>query len=157
MGLLLAALLVVGCTGGVDPASPATTGPAPSAAGRDAPPDATLAAEGGDPVTGQLGSYTWFGSGSDAPWLPGSPIAVGAGESLHVAFLPPGDAGSWTARYAAADAVDAGGPVGARPLGEGTGEPVFAAPGTGRWTVEVTITFPAGIGTATYFWELTVT
>ena len=35
------------------------------------PPAATLAAEGGDPVAGQLGSYTWAGGGSDSPWLPG--------------------------------------------------------------------------------------
>ena len=51
-------------------ASP-TDAPSPSAIG-DGPPDAELAAEGGDPVTGQLGTYIWAGAGSDSPWLRGS-------------------------------------------------------------------------------------
>ena len=160
--LLVGAFLAAGCAGGTSPASPPTTAPPspapaltpdPSVAGRDAPPDATLTAEGGDPATGQLGSYTWFESGSDAPWLPGTPLAVGVGEPLTVAFVPPGDVASWTARYAPAGAD----PAGARPLGEGMGGPVFGVPEPGRWTVAVTVIFGDGIGSATYFWEVTVT
>ena len=48
------------------------------------PPAASLAVEGGDPVTGQLGTFTWGDGGSDSPWLPGAPIAVGTGEQLTV-------------------------------------------------------------------------
>ena len=160
--LLLVAFLAAGCAGGTSLDSPATAAPPspapaltpdPSVAGRDAPPDATLTAEGGDPATGQLGSYTWFESGSDAPWLPGTPLAVGVGEPLTIAFVPPRDVASWTARYAPAGAD----PAGARPLGEGMGGPVFGVPEPGHWTVAVTIIFGAGIGSATYFWELTVT
>ncbi len=134
-------------------ASPSVADPSPTAAGLDAPPDATLAAEGGDPVTGQLGSYVWLQSGSDSPWLPGSPISVGSGEPLSVAFLPPGDVATWRARYVPAAAGD---PNGAASLGEGAGIPGFLAPGPGSWTVEVFVEFAARAGTASYFWRLEV-
>lgn len=136
------------------PASPAVSrGPSPTDAGRDAPPDALLAAEGGDPVAGQLGTYVWLEAGSDAPWLPGAPIAVGAGEPLTVSLVPDGDIRTWAARYVLADA---GAPDGAASLGEGAGSPGFAAPGPGSWTVEVFVEFAAGAGNAHYFWRLEV-
>jgi hypothetical protein len=78
--------------GSSPPPAPATAAaPSPSLAGRDAPPDAVLAAEGGDPVTGQLGTYVWLQTGSDAPWLPGAPLTVGTGEPLTVGLVPDGD------------------------------------------------------------------
>ena len=66
-----------------------TITPDPPAASLGEPPAATLAAEGGDPVAGSLGSFTWGDGGSDSPWLPGAPISVGAGEPLTVTL--PGD------------------------------------------------------------------
>jgi len=131
----------------------ATGGPSPTVAGRDAPPDALLAAEGGDPVAGQLGTFVWFETGSDAPWLPGAPIAVGAGEPLAVSLVPDGAIAAWAARYVPANAV---GPDGATTLGEGAGSPAFAAPGPGSWTVELFVEFAAGAGNAHYFWRLEV-
>jgi len=131
----------------------ASGGPSPTVAGRDAPPDALLSAEGGDPVVGQLGTYIWLESGSDSPWLPGAPIAVGAGEPLSVSLVPDGDIRAWAARYVPADA---GGPAGAVSLGEGAGSPGFAAPGPGAWTVELFVEFAAGAGDARYFWRLEV-
>lgn len=133
---------------------PATSdGPSPTVAGRDAPPDALLAAEGGDPVAGQLGTYVWLGSGSDAPWLPGAPIAVGAAEPLTVSLVPDGDIRAWSARYVPANAA---GPDGAASLGEGAGQPAFAAPGPGTWTVELFLEFAPDVGNAHYFWRLEV-
>jgi hypothetical protein len=131
----------------------ATVGPSSTIAGRDAPPDALLAAEGGDPVAGQLGSFVWLQSGSDSPWLPGAPIAVGSGEPLTVSLDPDGDIRAWAARFVPADAV---GPEGATSLGEGSGPPRFEAPGPGAWTVEVVVEFAAGVGDASYFWRLEV-
>jgi len=127
--------------------------PSASAAGLDAPPDALLAAEGGDPVVGRLGTYIWLDSGSDAPWLPGAPIAVGAGEPLTVSFAPPSEIATWAARMVPASAD---GPDGAISLGEGTGAPAFVAPDSGSWTVDLAVTFPAGAGSAHYFWRLDV-
>lgn len=115
------------------------------------PPSATLAAEGGDPVVGQLGTYTWADGGSDAPWLPGAPISVGVGEPLAVVLDPAIGIGSWRARSVPAAAT---GPAGAVVLGEGDGPPGFDAPSAGTWTVEVSITFPGDLGTASYAWQV---
>jgi hypothetical protein len=177
-GTMLALVLVIAATGCVGPsaggrssgnassrggasAAPAMTA-APTASaiaaptgapGIDAPPEALLMAEGGDPVRGQLGTYTWHDGGSDAPWLPGAPITVGPGEPLAVALQPPGDVASWRARYVPAGA---GGPEAAVPLGGGGDGPWFLAPPVGAWTVEVRVVFPAGDGSAAYFWRVTV-
>jgi hypothetical protein len=119
----------------------------------DGPPTAHLSAEGGDPVTGQLGTNTWADTGSDSPWLPGAPIAVGAGEPLTVAFEPAIAIERWRARSVPAAAT---GPEGAAKLGIGSGAPTFAAPGEGSWTVEIHVAFGDGAGDASYFWRLDV-
>jgi hypothetical protein len=121
-----------------------------SAAG---PPAATLSVEGGDPVTGQLGSYTWNSSGSDSPWLPGSSIAVGDGERLTVAFADGPAVADWSARRVKAGTTDGSGTVG---LGSGGPPPTFGAPPAGRWSVQVTVDFADGIGSASYYWAITV-
>lgn len=131
----------------------ASVGPSPSVAGRDAPPDAVLATEGGDPVAGQLGTYLWLETGSESPWLPGAPLKVGGGEPLAMRLVPDGDIGGWRARYVPAGAP---GPEGTIVLGEGSGNPSFDAPGPGTWTVEVYVEFAAGVGDASYFWRLEV-
>ena len=117
------------------------------------PPAASLAVDGGDPVVGQLGSFTWNGGGSDSPWLPGSPITVGAGERLSVSLA--GDPGvtEWTARRATPGSLDGAGAVG---LGQGTAEVGFDAPPSGTWSVQLTVRFAGDRGSATYYWKVTV-
>jgi hypothetical protein len=61
---------------------------------------------------------------------------------------------SWRARMVPSDAT---GPGGASQLGQGGGEPRFAAPAPGSWTVEVHVGFEASLGDASYFWRLEVT
>ena len=117
------------------------------------PPAASLTAEGGDPVVGQLGTYVWADGGSDSPWLPGAPMAVGAGEPLRLRLEPDVGMAGWLARVVP---DDAGGAANARPLGEGEGSPSFTAPEPGAWTLEVRVTFADGLGTASYFWALAV-
>jgi hypothetical protein len=131
----------------------ATPTPVGSMAIGDAPPQATLAAEGGDPVVGQLGTYTWLDGGSDSPWLQGALIGVGSGEPLSVFFAPPVAIASWQARSVVAGSA---GPEGATALGEGSGRPTFDAPDRGAWTVEVRVTFGRDVGSASYFWRLEV-
>ena len=131
----------------------ATPTPVGSTAIGAAPPEASLAAEGGDPVAGQLGTYTWRGGGTDSPWLQGAPMTVGSAEPLTVSFEPPVDIASWQARSVAAGSA---GPVGATALGEGSGQPTFTAPGPGAWTVEVHTSFAGDVGSASYFWRLEV-
>ena len=169
----LIGLLVLGCAGpapesssppstvsatpSVESVSPPAQSPPPASASSaipgEAPPDARLAAEGGDPVTAQLGTYTWRETGSDSPWLPGASIAIGAGEPLTVTLEPAIGIESWRARLvpAAAD-----GPAGAVVLGQGSGPLVFAAPAPGAWTVEVAVVFADTLGDASYFWRLEV-
>jgi hypothetical protein len=165
----LTAGLVMGCSGiapgtsdraptppaSVGGAPPPTTTPSastPSEPGA-APPAASLAAEGGDPVIGQLGTYIWHETGSDAPWLPGAPITVGAGEPLVVELDPVVPVAAWSARVVPAAS---GGPDGAVPLGEGADVPAFDGPGPGDWTIEVSLTFADDLGEAHYFWAVTV-
>jgi hypothetical protein len=102
---------------------------------------------------GQLGTYVWFDSGTDSPWLHGAAMAVGAGEPLTVTLVPAGDLATWRARYVPAAAS---GPTNAVALGEGSGDAAFPAPGRGSWTVEVAVVFAVGAGSASYFWRLEV-
>jgi hypothetical protein len=167
---LLLGVVLAACTGGSAPtvatgtatpaSAPAATddAPAPSAPAASEPaitepPAAALAAEGGDPIAGQLGTYIWGDGGSDAPWLPGAPIRVGAGELLTVTLEPDVGIAAWRARYVPAASTD---PAGATALGSGSGSPSFPAPADGPWTVEVAIDFSADQGTASYFWRLDV-
>lgn len=166
---LALACLVPGCSGqtpAVGSASPSTpvaiasasADVAPTAralpASLDAgPPQATLAAEGGDPVVGQLGSFTWADGGSDSPWLPGAPVTVGAGEPLTVALGDGVAIAGWTARRVPAGTTDGAGAVG---LGGGPAPARFAAPAPGSWSVQVDVTFADDLGTAVYYWQVTV-
>ena len=118
------------------------------------PPSATLAADGGDPAVGQLGSYTWLDGGSDSPWLPGTPLTVGAGEPLTVAIGGGVAVADWSARRVTAGRTDGSGAIA---LGEAAGPPVaFAAPAAGTWSVQVTVRFANDLGSAAYYWRLTV-
>ena len=169
--LVLVAVVVAGCGPGARPSTrppspadtPAVSPPAAeptvvasavgSAATGSRPPDASLAAEGGDAVVGQLGSFTWGDGGSDSPWLPGAPIAVGAGEPLSVTLADDTPVGAWTAVRAPAGSSTG---AGAAEAGEGSGLIGFAIGQPGRWTVAVTIGFVGG-GSATWYWQLEVT
>lgn len=165
--VVLVVAAIAACTGTAAPPtpgnspSPPSTSPSPAIAtdapssepSADGPPAARMAAEGGDPVTGQLGTYVWGDAGSDSPWLPGAPISVGAGEPLTVIVDPVIPVSTWRARMVPSGAA---GPAGARQLGQGAGDPRFGAPAPGSWTVEVHVVFVAGRGDASYFWRLDV-
>jgi hypothetical protein len=166
------AIVVAGCAGGPGGSSTSSATPASSpslatpSAGASAdgataasptarvlPPDASLAAEGGDPVVGQLGSFTWGDGGSDSPWLPGAPIRVGAGEPLTVTLDDGTAIAGWTAVRTPAKATSGAGAVAA---GDGSGAIGLAITVTGRWTLAVTVEFATG-GSATWYWQLEVT
>lgn len=118
------------------------------------PPAASVAVEGGDPVVGELGSFSWQNSGSDSPWLPGNRIRVAAGERLTVTLAEPLAVANWTASRVPSDDRDGPAPIG---LGEGSGGPVsFAVPAHGTWSVLVTIWFADNLGSAAYYWLVEV-
>ena len=172
--LVLVAQLMAACAGGSAGSTEPTavpSGPSPSAragstpvvatpvasvapARSGEPPPASLRAEGGDPVAGQLGSYTWGAAGSDSPWLQGAPVTVGSGEPLTVVLSgdPPVD--DWSAQRVAAGTSDGSGAVS---LGSAQGAPIaFVAPGPGRWSVQVLVRFAVGGDSAAWYWLLDV-
>ena len=125
----------------------------PSAASAE-PPVASLAVDGGDPVDGELGSYSWQDSGSDAPWLDGRPIHVWEGERLMLTLADPVGVTNWTASRVAPGNRDGVGAIG---LGEGSGGPVaFDAPPPGSWSVSVNVWFSDNRGSAAYYWLVDV-
>ena len=143
-------------------AAPPTGAPTPSAASAATtpspntsaePPPASMAVEGGDPVVGQLGSFTWGDGGSDSPWLPGAPIAVGAGERLTVVVADAAGVAEWTARRVPAGTANGTGAVG---VGQGGSKIAFAAPPPGVWSVQVVVLFASDLGSATYYWQVAV-
>jgi hypothetical protein len=166
-GLALAVAMAASCSTPARPAASVPRSPAaasaaasdrpspsfPASAMTAGPPAAALAAEGGDPIEGQLGTYIWGEGGSDSPWLPGARISVGSGEPLTVSFRPATTPARWSARSVPSTAD---GPAGAAALGEGAGQPTFPAPGPGTWTVEVHVVFAGATGNASYFWQLAV-
>ncbi|MDO8484641.1 MAG: hypothetical protein Q7S35_06815 [Candidatus Limnocylindrales bacterium] len=118
------------------------------------PPAASIAVEGGDPVIGELGSFSWENSGSDGPWLDGSPIHLGSGERLTLTLAQPVAIANWTVSRIAPGGLDGSAPVG---LGEGMGGPVtFAAPPQGTWSVNVSVWFADNRGSAAYYWLMEV-
>jgi hypothetical protein len=174
--VLGAAVVIGGCASdsratGSAPSTPAAVGPpapagsslvaatpsvraertAPVSPAGTEPPAASLSAEGGEPVAGQLGSFTWRGGGSDSPWLPGSAISVGAGEPLTVLLADGVGVVDWTARRVPAGTTDGSGAIG---LGSGPAPIAFSAPGVGSWSVQVTVRFAEGLGDAAYYWAI---
>jgi hypothetical protein len=118
------------------------------------PPAASLAVDGGDPVIGQLGTFTWENGGSDSPWLNGSPIHVGAGEQLFMALDDPIALDTWTVSRVTPGNRDG---IGAVPIADQRGGVVtFSAPPIGTWSVQVRVRFAGNLGTALYYWLIEV-
>lgn len=158
VALVLSAVACGGAASSAPPsdagtASPMTVPPQGPVPGVDGPPLAVVAVDGGDPVVGQLGTYAWGGTGSDAPWLPGAPITVGVGEVLALTLEPAVAVESWTASRVPAGSD---GPAGALTLGRGTGRASFGVPPPGDWTVVVIVVFADGRGQANYAWSVHV-
>lgn len=127
--------------------------PSPAEPSSAEPPPASLAVEGGDPVDGQLGSFTWADGGSDSPWLPGAPLTVGSGERLTVSVAHGLGVDGWSASRVPSGTANG---VGAVALGSGAAPVTFAAPDPGSWSVQVTLRFAGDLGSATYYWQVTV-
>lgn len=158
---VLVAVLVMACAGPTPSPRPVGSNPPASAAPSaspvtilgDLPPEAALLVRDGDPVVGQLGGYTWGDTGSDAPWLPGTPATVDATRSLRFALSFEVPVDSWSARYAPAGDLS---PTVSTPLDIGGASLEVEPPAAGRWSLSLTITFGGGLGSATYYWQVEV-
>jgi hypothetical protein len=176
-GLLLS-VVVTGCGAGARPATatpsaeaasptaPAgSSSPSPGPAGSPSPPpaspamaeppDATLTGIASGAGVGALGSFTWDGAGTDAPWIvPADASRAAPGSALVVAFRPAGAPTSWTARWAPVTAAGAGDVASGV---EGTGPAVaITAPGeAGAWALQLQASFGQG-RSGTWYWRLDV-
>jgi hypothetical protein len=159
--VLTIAIAIGGCAApGVSPSTapptaPATAAPpasesvslAPPAA---QPPDALLSVAGGAPTAGALGTYTWLGTGSDAPWLPGAPVSLPPGGAATISFQPQVATAAWSVKQA--QPGDADGST-AREIASGSGRIVFSLP-PAAGTILLSVDFADNAGTANYFWAL---
>ncbi len=175
----LVLLLASAAACGAAAASPPATAPAPVPAGssigqpslapRTAPPDtpspatpgteppaAVLDGLRGAPPAGDLGTYSWGGLISDAPWITtGSGGDTTPGTGLAVTFDPDAEAPvDWHARWARIAGSAPGTPVDG---GSGTGPAVeLVAPDRpGSWSLQLTATFGPG-RSATWYWQVDV-
>jgi hypothetical protein len=117
------------------------------------PPPAILTVPRQPAVEGSVGTFTWDGFASDAPWLPGAgPVRVQQDVLAHVR-LPSGlEVDEWIARYAPLEGtnvlID-----GATIQQDGpTAEIDFPAPPPGTWSVQLEVRY-VGRGRVTYYWR----
>lgn len=121
----------------------------------DSPPEVALAADGGEPIAGDLGTFSWDGLVSDAPWIVGrAGVAVAADGTLEATVAGDLQVRDWTVRWAQV----AGGQ--AEPVGDGAtsglGLPIaFRPPGPGAWSVAVEVWY-ADVGRAAWYWRVNV-
>ncbi len=141
----------------------AATLPPENSAGGALPPSASLrVAEAPELHPGELGTYTFRGAGSDAPWLPArmlDAVQVQAGTGLTVSLEGGNLIDSWEA-VVARSADEQG--VQTTPLGQQTlprpeAGAVFAAPESGSWVLAVSLGYADDEGVGVYFWRLEVT
>ena len=136
------------------PVPPTPTPAVTTQASLPEPPGATLSGLASGPGDGILGSFTWDGSGSDAPWIvPPDASTAAPGTGLGVVFTPEASPVDWTARWApvthsgagdVASGVDGAGPV------------AVAAPGeAGEWSLQLEASFGQG-RSGTWYWRLEV-
>jgi hypothetical protein len=160
--LAILVLAAAGCTAaGVSPsAATPSVSPAPTASASSSapvvgtsgpqPPNAVLRVNDGAPSIGELGTYTWQGAGSDAPWLPGTPTRVAPGGAASVTLEAPVAIEAWSIKQAKPGGTD----VGARQIAAGTGAVTFTVPAAAG-TIALHVQFAGGAGDAVYFWALT--
>lgn len=182
--LLLAtlALLLAGCaTGGLPPApsvppsqAPSPVAPPPASASPSepvtppptevpGPPSAAIdraTLEDGSPAAGSLGSFSWDGLTSDAPWIvPSRGVVAAAGSPLTIAFAPAFPHVGWEARWAPITPGAGGDRVAGDPVagGEGQGGPigVTAPAAPGGWGLMVETSFGQGRSGA-WYWRVDV-
>jgi hypothetical protein len=159
--LAIFVLTAAGCTAAALPPSAAapTESPAATALPTAAaslvgtpgpqPPNAVLRVNGGAASIGELGTYTWRGAGSDAPWLPGTPTRVAPGGAASVTLEVPVAIAAWSIKQAKPGGTD----VGAPQIAAGAGLITFTVPAEAG-TIALHVQFAGDAGDAVYFWAL---
>ena len=118
------------------------------------PPGATLSGIVSGTDDGTLGSFTWNGAGSDAPWIvPRDASRAVPGAALGVAFEPAASPVDWTARWAPVTGSGAGDVASGV---DGIGTVAIVAPDqAGAWSLQLEASFGQGRN-GTWYWRLEV-
>jgi hypothetical protein len=175
LALLLAAAAACGASSGTPPPTVGDQPVAATAPTRDAtqppsatprstptprtasePPAAMLDGLRGEPPDGDLGTFSWDGLVSDAPWITGgSGGTTTPGTGLAVTFdpetEPPAD---WRARWAKVTQSGPGTPMDGG-TGAGAAIELVAPDRAGSWSLQLTASFGAG-RSATWYWQVDV-
>lgn len=156
-GLLSSAPPSPAATATPSTAPPAATGeptPSPTPVVLASPPAAMVAGLASGAADGTLGTFTWDGAGTDAPWIvPADAGRASPGAALGVVFEPAVDAASWTARWAP---VTGSGPGDVASGVDGVGPVAVTAPDeTGAWGLQLEASFGQG-RSGTWYWRLEV-
>jgi hypothetical protein len=107
-------------------------------------------------VAGGLGSFTWDGVTSDAPWIvPRRASPLDAARRLRVRFVGAPAVTGWTARWARVVDGLAGNPRTAGSGGASIPLDIEDPPRPGDWSLQVDVRFDGG-GRATWYWRLQV-
>ena len=112
------------------------------------PPTAQLSVAGGTPSTGELGTYTWQSTGSDGPFLRGTPVKLRPGGAATISLQPAAAIATWSLREARPG--DTTGST-SRDIASGSGPIAFTLP-SDAGTLVLRVDFAANVGTANYFW-----
>jgi len=138
------------------PAAPTPTevpsAPTPVPAG---PPVATLRGLSGRDMAGDLGTFSWDGLASDAPWIVGGTAAKARTRAvLAVAFPPDAGETAWRARWAPLTGNQPGTPVDGGSGGRDAIE--LTPPATpGPWSLQLVVDFGPGRNAA-WYWRVEV-
>ena len=177
--VIACAVALAGCSPGGQPTPAATAEAAASAAGSapsasiagtastpgptevpgrtevPGPPVASIGRAGETSVPGELGTFTWDGLHSDAPWIvPPGALPVVASAPLTVTLDPALAPMRWTARWAPAQAGSAGDPT-AGVSGTDAAIELAAPVVPGSWGLQVEVTFSEG-RRAAWYWSVNV-
>lgn len=156
---MAALALLGGCGPGTVSPSLATPSPTPAVAASASasagptdpqPPVAVLAVDARPGVAGSLGTYTFRGAGSDAPWLPGAALPVGGGGTARVDLVPDVGVATWRVKRAPPGDPDG---AAAQQIASGSGPiafPIDAVAGT----ILVDVEFADAQGSAAWFWRV---
>lgn len=139
-------------------AASAPPGPSdpPSAPALTGPPRALLDGFRAGRVAGDLGTYVWDETGSDAPWVIGLARGIAApGAHLSVVLRPELPVVAWRARWARVTGGQAGTP---RSGGSGTSDGIeMTAPSSaGSWSLQLNVELGPD-RSANWYWRVEVT
>jgi hypothetical protein len=164
---LALAWLAGACASGPPTQAPSQVGSSASPSGAvttqsGGPPLAVMTVDGGGRHEGELGTFVYRGSGTDAPWLPATAldsVAVKPDSRLTVRLGDQGLIGPWSATIAPAgdDQAERAQLLAREGTVGGLRESIeLPAPPPGAWVLMADLNYGDGSGSGAYYWLVDV-